>query len=137
VHTGKSNAWPGGVYKNLFRVYVPRGATLLKVTYNNKVAVDVTKDVAVAQYRAFTVFPVLVQVGAGETATVEFEYTMPESFSNELKALQRYSLTVQKQPGTDNIPFTLSFETSKAKTPIRMSRVLNADIKIDFSLNAP
>ncbi|MFH1408119.1 MAG: NAD-dependent epimerase/dehydratase family protein [Patescibacteria group bacterium] len=128
-HTGKSNAWPSGVYKNLFRLYVPQGSVLVKAVYTNKVGVDVTKDVKVENYKAFTVFPLLIQVGAGETASVEFEYTLP--------TISKYNLVVQKQPGEKDVPFVFSLFDEKGNEIAKEVESLKTDIKIDISPNFP
>ncbi|MFH1565642.1 MAG: NAD-dependent epimerase/dehydratase family protein [bacterium] len=131
THTGESNSWPGGVYKNLFRLYVPQGAQLIKATYSNKVDVDITKEANALPYKAFVFFPVLLQVGAGETASIDFEYSLPPFLLSE------YNLVVQKQPGTKDTPFTFLLKNLNGEEIFKNSYILNQDIKIDIYPNSP
>jgi len=128
AHTGESNAWPGGIYKNLFRLYTPQGAVLTKATYTNKVEVVVTKDIKAENYKNFTVFPVLMQVGAGETAFLDMYYTLP-------KFTSPYNLIIQKQPGVYELPFTFSFLNQYGAEVVKRTENIKSDVKIDISSN--
>ena len=125
THKGKSNAWPGGVYKDLLRLYVPKGSSLVKASYTNKVEVDVTKDIKTFIYESFTSFPLLIQVGAGETAKVDIYYTLPE--------IDYYTLMVQKQPGTTRTPFHFMLTDPEGGLILKKDLSLERDTRIDIS----
>ncbi len=81
------------VYRTYARVYAPQGARLIGVT-----GVD-QHDVAVTQELKKTSFGMLIELPIGRKKSITLVYILP---STALKA--PYSLVIQKQPGTHDIP---------------------------------
>ncbi|HLD20457.1 MAG TPA: DUF4012 domain-containing protein [Patescibacteria group bacterium] len=81
------------VYRTYTRVYAPQGARLI-----GSIGID-QHNVDVAQELQKTSFGMLVELPIGRKKTITLTYVLP---STALKA--PYSLMVQKQPGTQDIP---------------------------------
>ena len=86
------------------------------------------KDIKAENYKNFTVFPVLMQVGAGETAFLDMYYTLP-------KFTSPYNLIIQKQPGVYELPFTFSFLNQYGAEVVKRTENIKSDVKIDISSN--
>lgn len=109
-HTGESNAWPGGPYKNYVRVFVQKGSKLTGAKIiNNKQEQDIFEEIVISQTQNNEVFETSFVLETGEKAVVIFEYDLPRSlaFSKESK---EYSLLWQKQAGTNDIKVTFNFK---------------------------
>jgi dTDP-glucose 4,6-dehydratase len=90
-----TETWPGGVYRNFLRVYVPAGSVLNKVIIG-----EATDPALVEKGRELgkTVFAMNVEVPIKSKKTVVLEYQLP----NVLKFFEgvgNYHFLVQKQPG--------------------------------------
>lgn len=144
-HSGESNAWPGGPYKNYLRVYVPRGAKLqtATLTKNDDSPLNVARYIATTTASDKTVFAYAFEIQAGETAVVTFTYQLPLTTD-----LDNYDLTVLKQPGTDAEPLTVIFELpfgrqlETAATDHNLQRsgnrlILTADLRQDLEISLP
>lgn len=108
-HTGTSNAWPGGTYKNYLRVLLPLKASLTKASLvgEDTTEEDVTRRVEIDEEEGKTTFAFLFELPTGSKASVVFRYVLsPGVFP--LKATS-YDLLVQKQPGTEADPFRAKF----------------------------
>ncbi len=111
--------WGGG-YKNYLRVYLPKAARLESVAINqmplqlSEVDQEVTDD--------FLMIGFLVNVGGGEVGIVEVNYSQPGNLEDSV-----YKLKVQKQSGTNDDPYSLTFHS-----PTCPSQQLNRNLDEDF-----
>lgn len=112
VHTGTSNAWPGGPYKAYTRVLVPYKTSLLKATQTRadleQRVLDITETIDIGEESGKTVFAIPFTLQAGESASFELEYILPPEVGG-FPTRKEYYLLVQKQPGTHADPLTLEF----------------------------
>ena len=123
-HTGTSNAWPSGVYKNFLRLYIPEGSELIDAVQSGKISVNITKDVAVYLENGRAVMGVLTQAGAGESVFITLTYSVPKTHLNKQDD-KGINIIVQKQPGTENTAFSFV-------GPETFSSILEKDLKIDI-----
>lgn len=99
-NTAKSNAWPGGDYKNYLRVYLPEEANLVEINWvdengnKNMISGEVLKISSVSGKKEVGF---LVTVPVGKKIKVEIKYTLMA----DLKSLQKFSYLnyMQKQSG--------------------------------------
>lgn len=96
TNTTKVRDWFAKDYQTFFRVYVPSGSYLNKVTNG-------AKDPVFGELLGKKYFGVLVQVPILTEKTVVFEYTLPSTFKKEW-----YDLKIQKQPGLSDVPVTVT-----------------------------
>ena len=103
VHTGTSDAWPGGKYNNYLRVLVPEGSHLLSATQNQSESKDrkqdVTKDVSVLEESGKTVLAKHLELDHGQSLTLILRYELPKTLALT-STVKEYNLLIQKQPGT-------------------------------------
>lgn len=104
VHTG-STAWPSGTYKNLLRVLVPKGATLLSARLNDK---EYRSQIFVLEEAGKTEFSAYLHIKPQTTVTLKLNYRLPDHLNVE--KLNTYRIDIQKQPGTAGDPFTFVLE---------------------------
>lgn len=108
-HTGTSNAWPGGPYRNYLEVLLPLKASL---TSAEKIdgggsEEDITHQVEIDEQNNKTTFSYLFELPIGAKTSVVFRYILPP---NAFPLNQKfYNLLVQKQPGTQGDPFRAKF----------------------------
>jgi UDP-glucuronate decarboxylase len=118
-----SRSWPGGGYKNYFRLYVPPDARLIDVkqgrTKKELSLVD-KEDITIKKQYFKKAYGLLVEVPAGEQMVVEFEYQLADKvrFKN---GAAKYNLYWQKQPGTVADKLGLSFVYPQSIKPAKMS----------------
>jgi len=98
-----SSGWPGGVYKNYIRFYLPRKTILKSILVDGK---PISPD-RLSQYeeKASMVVGAYVEILPQTTSKVVIEY--------EESALQKpasYAFFNQKQPGTANTPTTVAMK---------------------------
>lgn len=110
-HTGESDAWPGGPYKNYVRVYVAKGSKLTGAMFKGPTSgdfEDVMSKVLVTEDGKYLVFGFGVEVGPKQTATLKLNYDLPptQTFTAENKT---YRLYWQKQAGTHDDIFSYAF----------------------------
>lgn len=108
-HSGTSETWPGGTYKDYLRVLVPEGSTLVESEgFDDTVSVD-TKW-------GKNVIGGLVEVPIQSSKQVVLSYELPERLN--VQDTSKYLLLVQQQPGIREeavnvalgVPFFLSVE---------------------------
>lgn len=122
VHRGgnQEQDWYNKVNSNFMRVYVPRGATLLKAQGHTKetnpflasadsihypalqktmetATIDPATGTLIWEEDGKTVFGNWVYVSPGEATTVTYQYKLP--FTVSFDDPEPFSLTIQKQPG--------------------------------------
>lgn len=109
-HTGEDIAWPGGPYKDYVRVLVQKGSKLTGAEFikADGTSEDIFAKVDVREYIGREVFSYGIEVNPKEAVSLVLKYDLPES-SIISKENSNYSLYVQKQPGTDAIPFNFIF----------------------------
>ena len=113
LHTGTSNNFPGGVYKNYLRVLVPKGSKLIKamsVNANSDKGADITTQIKELEEAGKTEFATNLEVPTGKAVTIIINYTLPTDLALTTDK-NAYSLIVQKQPGTKGDNFTLTFHS--------------------------
>jgi hypothetical protein len=87
------NEWPGGVYKNYLRFYIPANARVQ--TAQIDAALVASKDIAVNQEHEIQNIGFLVNVPVRSTTTVTITYTLPVPKNKNIS----YQLLLQKQAG--------------------------------------
>ncbi len=119
IHTGESNAWPGGPYKSYLRLYVPKRTALLKVLRSTEniegKGEDITENVKIGEEFNKTVFEILFELKAGESLSLNFSYVIPPEVLN-IESREPYRLLFQKQPGAGQSPLTFDFTPPFGKT---------------------
>ncbi|TAK95173.1 DUF4012 domain-containing protein [Patescibacteria group bacterium] len=116
THTAMQRDWMTKDYLTYVRVYVPDGSWLInsqnagEARYGNELG---------KKYFAF-----LVPVKLGETKTIELEYALPDHFSSD-----KYSLKIQKQPGTADVPVKVQV-VAPSGSQQDFDVVLNKDIEL-------
>ncbi|MSQ15793.1 MAG: DUF4012 domain-containing protein [Dehalococcoidia bacterium] len=123
-------------YKDYVRVYVPKGTVFLGAT-----GLDSPIELYTENDRL--VMAGLLVMGSGKEREVTFSYVPPRSavsYSNETK----YRLTVQKQAGTDAIPFSLRISLPDSLVPSMVSQggsiqpaALETTLKTDLRYSLP
>lgn len=136
-NTSKKGAWPGGQYKNYLRLILPQGASLTGVNINGtqQQLVDAVSDPLIYEDEDFaapqgleiekkeeagkTVFGFLTTIVPEELATIIASYILPYKISTEEVPAFSYSLVIFKQPGTQEYPFSFSFDYPQDYSPFR------------------
>jgi hypothetical protein len=113
-HTAKARDWFTKDYQTFFRVYVPAGSYLSKVT-------GAAKDPVFGEFLNKKYFGVLVHVPLNTEKTVTFEYTLPADIERTW-----YDLKIQKQPGVNDAPVTVTV-IQKDGTKTEKNFILNRD----------
>lgn len=96
----KYDGWLNGPYRDWFRVYVPKGATLVDST-GSDVPVTTSEDLGKTVFEGFFT---LRPLGVTE---IHIKYKTP------VKQKDRYKLLIQKQPGTEGAQYTVSVNKQK------------------------
>ncbi|MEO8581576.1 MAG: DUF4012 domain-containing protein [Patescibacteria group bacterium] len=126
-NSSNSNSWPGGVYKNYIRWYLPDNAKLRTVTVNN-VAVE---PALIKQYqdKNSQVVGVFIEVLPETTSKVVLEY-QEESIGKQAS----YAFFDQKQPGTGATPtkITMFYDPQYVPIVIAPDAQISGE-KIEFS----
>lgn len=101
LNRSPSEVFPGGVYKNRMRVYIPEGSKLIRALWGE---VDITKDVSSYVDYQRGVMSFLLHLAPKERKSLILDYSTPNalSFKNN-NAI--YRLNVIKQAGTLKDPF--------------------------------
>jgi len=101
----QADVFPGGSYFNYFQVYLPQNSLLKRITKN---------DVLVEEYDEknldFKIIGFPVEVKPQQTVDLRLEYELTQTFT---KGKGIYQLIVQKQIGSNNNDFGLSFNLAK------------------------
>lgn len=99
----------GGDYKNFFRLYIPRSATVEKVLINGKEINDFTEK-STAYFKAVEL---LIITKKQSNDTVEVQYTLNQKLK---KGSNTYQLALQKQIGSLNTNITMTVSLPKNAT---------------------
>jgi nucleoside-diphosphate-sugar epimerase len=152
VHTGTSNTWPGGPYKNYLRILTPIGTKLLDATKTggaegSPLEENITSGVQVNEEAGRTSMATTFTVEHSKSATLKFVYELPDYLSITPE-VNKYQLTLQDQPGTEDEPLIFSFEIpfgrgveklptdfERAGTRLRISETLEKDKLYSIELN--
>ncbi len=93
----KRDGWLNDIYRNWFRVYVPKGSQLISGS-GSEVKIEQYEELGKSVFAGF----VTVQPSGG-VAKLTIEYKTPRVTKDH-----RYSLLIQKQPGSKNDPYVIS-----------------------------
>lgn len=104
VHSGQTTSWPGGVYQNYVRFYLPLDASLTKTTQDGVVIDDAHIYQTKSQNKNLIGFLVRIQPGSSSQVVVEYNEINPVSIQQALT----YAFLLQKQPGITQAPLSLS-----------------------------
>jgi len=121
------------LYEDFVRVYVPLGSALRGTT-------GLIQPWSTTRDHDKTVFAGYLRVGQGRSATVTFSYVVPPNADMDPST---YSLTVQKQPGTDTLthtaPLAVDVTTSNSLVRVGAGRVWawRGRLDGDITLTAP
>ncbi len=131
-----SDTWPGGLYKNRLRIYLPFGAQINRASWGNK---DITKDVASFIDYGRAGYSMLLELKPKEQKDLVFSYSLPE----KLKFIgnqARYRLDVSKQAGTLKDPFEwritypINYRVGSDQSPLApQEQVVSTDLSTDRS----
>ncbi len=124
-NTSPNYDWPGGVYRNYLRIMLPSGATLTDVNIDGKdqnliAAITDPKvyeapgflapkglEIEKTQEQGKVLYGLLVTVPPATTQHVTISYALSQNVPLG-NPLINYSLTLFKQAGTENYPYTFS-----------------------------
>ena len=113
-NTAETRDWFAKDYQTFLRAYVPQGSFLHTVT-------GAAKDPVFGEFFGKKYFGALIQVPIQTEKTVTFEYTLPQNLER-----QWYDLKIQKQPGLNDVPVTVTVINKDGAREER-SFVLNRD----------
>lgn len=130
-----SDVFPGGKYKNRFKIYLPLGTTLTKASFGET---DITKSFTPFSDYNRTGFSSLLELQPKEQKTLVLEYALPKPL-NFKDGKNTYKLNVIKQAGTlqDRFDFQLTypinFKVAEASGGVSNKQELNfvSDLKVD------
>lgn len=125
-HTGPSKTWPDGEYDNYFRVYVPLGSKLTKITgADGEIETLVENDK--------TVFTAFVKVDINSEKTINISYVLPPEIGFHDNS--QYSLLLQKQSGLKDELFSFKLNLpSYLGTKDQTSWIKPITSDVDFGL---
>ncbi len=150
-NTSQPNQWPGGDYKNYVRIIVPKDTILTGVSFNGQLQATrsaitdplfyeskgfkAPSELEIEQTQEFgkTLYGFLVTIPAGYTKTVDIMYEHAQKI-NLSNPVLHYSLYLYKQPGTNNDPFSFSFNFP-LEYSILSSDPVNGDGNSDYTLD--
>ncbi len=129
THSGSFD-WRTSRYRSYTRLFVPNGAKLNSIIFDNG---DTLKefdmeDVDLGQELGKQWFGVFISIEPGERVSLEFNYSLPETVIYSNGSL--YKLFVQKQAGTKNPGLTLGLNFDKN---ILQTEPVESDHKSDNS----
>lgn len=120
THRGTTETWPGGLYKDYVRVYVPLGSILAETS-------GFIGDITTYEEYGKTVFAGLVEVPIQTTKQVTLMYHLPDSLS--LTQGGTYTLLVENQSGLQEtfsvnigLPFFLEFEEASPEAIVTVDQ---------------
>lgn len=133
-HTQKDNSWPGGPYVNYVRVLTQEGTKLTgafvlggrhekQVLAKNKEnlssnespvlgaseGVSVYEEVAISKVGKYTSYEYKITIYPQEKVKFILTYDLPQNLTAQKDLVNKYRLTWQKQPGTQNDNFKFMF----------------------------
>lgn len=130
-----SGAWPGGVYKNRMRIYLPFGSKLNRALIND---VDVTQQVSPFADYGRAGYSMLVEVAPKQEKTVVLDYQIGSKLSF-LDNQAQYNLNVVKQAGLLQDPFeweliypiNYKIENNEGKNNSPQELIISTDLSTD------
>jgi len=132
-HYGIDNIPLSGAYTGFYRIYIPRGATLLDV------APDYKKDLWQKDDGLFHIFGNIVRLNPGQKTELHYRYSLPASV---LGKNNDYQLYIPKQSGTSQDYYMVIFEApqgmrtlSTTMTPKENIGVFQDEISSDLHLD--
>lgn len=149
-----SDGWPGGDYKNYFRLILPLGADLTSVEIDgdSQTLIPAVTDPSIYEKKNFqapkgleiektvqeqkTIYGFLLVVPAGALKKVKISYLLPQKISPVSPSFS-YSLYIFKQPGTEEYPYSFSLSSPKNFRLVNgepsFSNVLTNDLELRSS----
>lgn len=109
-------------YWNYVRVLVPQGARFLEMG-GSTYAVDVGVEAG------HTSFGTMIVVPPGTTGTLTYVYRPPDSVAFCDRGECSYSLTVQKQPGTQAVPLRVSADGDLSQVYIAGTKIVSGPVR--------
>lgn len=107
----KHDGWLNGPYRDWFRVFVPKGSTLVDST-GSEVPVETSEDLGKTVYSGFFT---LRPEGVLE---LTIKYKTP-------KMKKDYKIMIQKQSGTDSNLYTVNYNNQKEEFPLKTDKELS------------
>lgn len=104
-HTGTSDIWPGGKYKNYLTVYTPAGSVLQKAELDGHLT-----SVESTSLSGLSGFSLFFDVPVGGERSVSLTYQLPGKISSATPT--NYQLQLHKQPGSNDTAFSFAISTS-------------------------
>ena len=108
------DTWPGGVYKDYIRLYLPPGSILQQLTIDQQTIEPAAIDVSSEHGK--TVIGFLTSVAPGATSTITLDYQPSVTFN--FPGPTTYALTFQKQSGTPADPIKVSISYPQNLSPV-------------------
>lgn len=137
THTGESDSWPGGPYKDYVRVLTQTGSKITgaKIKYLNKEEQDIFKDIIISKVGGYNSFEYGFTLNPKESVDLYISYDLPATLTLSKDKLG-YELYWQKQPGTENDKFNFVFTPpfGLKAAPSSFEGMLNLDQEISVSL---
>jgi len=114
----KHDGWLNGINRNWFRIYVPKGSSLIDSS-GSEVKVDSYEDLGKTVFSGFlTVRP------AGGVARFTIKYKTPPLPQNH-----KYLLLVQKQPGSKNDAYAININGKDFDFPLLQDKQIDPHIR--------
>jgi len=125
TNNSPSEAWPGGAYKNYFRLYVPSDAQLEKITIshpeNKEIKVLKKSEYEIRKELSRQIFGFLVEIPAKEEREITVEYRRAKRLPINQPQLT-YLFYWQKQSGITDDPQSLVINYPTFLRPTKMSQ---------------
>lgn len=111
-NTAQSNAWPKGAYRGYIRFYLPHGAQVSAVRFNDTEVAP--EQLVQRQELGRPVLGVLIEVPTQQTRVLEVTYATPLPFSNDFA----YAFFDQRQPGITDQSHAITFVPRNDQQPV-------------------
>jgi hypothetical protein len=119
THTCRAKDWMTTDYRDWMRVYVPKGSHLSEASGQ-------TGEAEYSEELGKKVFGMLVWVPVGQSQTITLKYRLPQEIQEN-----SYSLLVQKQSGSGEVPIDISVK-QKGEKELIYDEILTGDREFDF-----
>ncbi|MCL4389997.1 MAG: DUF4012 domain-containing protein [Patescibacteria group bacterium] len=154
-NTSPNDSWPGGVYKDYFRLLIPQGSSLLgadlgdgrKPAISGILTAEVLKNLPASQFLIFKnledplqAFGTYFEIPAGQARTLTYKYQPPDKLdlTNKEPVLH---LQIARQPGTSADPLSWTVDYPSFLTPqvnnllaLPQKLIYNTDLSVDRQL---
>lgn len=140
TNNSPSDTWPGGLYKNRFRVYLPIGTKLTKALWGEA---DITKDATAFVDYDRAGYSMLLPLAPKEQKALILEYSLPSTLEfagDGASSKATYRLDVIKQAGTLKDPFSWKIDypiNYQVQSPVQsigpQEQTINTDLQEDRS----